>query len=342
MLSRLGHLSFLRVLAAAGLLFSATLVIAGASSQGKDLRLVSTVWPPFTSPDRQQRFALDLVEAGLDRSGVPSATTFVDNAQYTAAVTSGPFDGSGAVWHDAQREKALIFSQPYLENRLILIARRGGDVSAAAPAALKGRRLAVVEGYAYGEQLEQSGASLVRAKSQEDSLRLLLDSKVDYALMDALVVQYILENYPEEARTRLQIGTVSLVTRPLHLAVRRSRPDAESIIQRFNAQLRAMVTDRTYHRLLHVDWIRADVDGDGVLENVASSDQPGKQPPQYAYPLFSSAAIEQQVLKDQERYFFGGAVYNGWSSVPDRYKVDDLGRTDAQHPTARIFTFSWK
>jgi len=58
-------------------------------------------------------------------------------------------------------------------------------------------------------------------------------------------------------------------------------------------------------------------------------------------PLFSSAASEKQV-KNQERYFFGGAIYNGWSSVPDRYKVDDLGRTDAQHPTARIFTFSWK
>lgn len=333
--------SFLRLAAATGLLLAATLVVAGAFSQGKDLRLVSTIWPPFTNPAGQQRFALDLVEAALDRSGVPSATTFVDNAQYTAAITTGPFDGSGAAWHDAQREKALIFSQPYLENRLILIARLGGDVSAANPAALKGRRLAVVEGYAYGEELERSGASLVRAKSQEDSLRLLLDTKVDYALMDALVVQYILENYPEEAKTRLQIGTVSLVTRPLHLAVRRSRPDAESIIQRFNGQLRAMITDRTYHRLLHVDWIRADVDGDGVPENVAASDRSGKQPPQYAYPLFSSAAIDKQV-KDQEQYFFGGAIYNGWSSVPDRYKVDDLGRTDAVHPTARIFTFSWK
>lgn len=179
------------------------------------------------------------------------------------------------------------------------------------------------------------------AKSEEDSLRLLLDSKVDYALLDALVVQYILENYPEEATTRLQIGTTSLVTRSLHLAVRRSRPDAASIIERFNAQLRAMITDRTYHRLLHVDWITADVDGDGVAEYIAGSDQSGKQPPQYVYPLFSSAAIDRPV-KHQERYFFGGAIYNGWSSVPDHYKVDDLNRPDHTHPTARIFTFTRK
>lgn len=337
MLSLLSRPAFLRFSAAAGLLLSITLT----ASQSKDLRLVSTVWPPFTNVAGQPRLALDLIEAALDRSGVPSATTFVDNTQYSAAITTGPFDGSGAAWHDAQREKAMIFSQPYLENRLILIARRGGDVSATSPAALKGRRLAVVEGYAYGDELERSGASLVRAKSQEDSLRLLLDTKVDYALMDALVVQSLLQNYPEEAKTRLQIGTTSLVTRSLHLAVRRSRPDAESIIQRFNSQLRAMVADRTYHRLLQVDWIRADVDGDGVAEYVAGSDQSGKQPPQSVYSLFSAVELQKQV-KDQERYFFGGAVYNGWSSVPDQYKVDHLNRMDAQHPTARIFTFSWK
>lgn len=332
--------AFLRFTAAAGLLLFATLTLA-ASPQGKDLRLVSSIWPPFTNVAGQPRFALDLVEAALDRSGVPSATTFVDHAQYPSAIMTGRFDGSGAAWRDAQREKALLFSQPYLENRLILIARRGGDVSAQAPAALKGRRLGIVEGYAYGDELERSGATLVRAKSEEDSLRLLLDSKVDYALLDALVVQYILENYPEEAKTRLQIGTASLVTRSLHLAVRRSRPDAESIIQRFNAQLRAMITDRTYHRLLHVDWIRADADGDGIPEYIAGSDQSGKQPPRYVYPLFSSTAIEKQV-RNQERYFFGGAIYNGWSSVPDHYKVDDLNRPDHTHPTARIFTFSWK
>ena len=104
-----------------------------------------------------------------------------------------------------------------------------------------------------------------------------------------------------------------------------------------------MITDRTYHRLLHVDWIRADVDGDGLPENIASSDQAARQEPQRSYDLFSSAALDAAVKKpSQERYFFGGAVYNGWSSVPDRYKVDHLDRPDATHPTARIFTFSWK
>ena len=134
-------------------------------------------------------------------------------------------------------------------------------MSAASLAALTGKRIAIVEGYSYGDAVDNAGPVFVRSRSEEDSLKRLLASEVDYALMDDLVVQYIVSNYATEAGTRLQVGTTPLVTRALYLAVRRTRPDAESIINRFNSQLRSMIADRTYHRLLHVDWIRADVDG---------------------------------------------------------------------------------
>ena len=108
----------------------------------------------------------------------------------------------------------------------------------------------------------------MRTKTEEDSLKQLLDGAVDYTLMDELVVQYIVSNHAEQARTRLDFGSTPLVTRQLYLAIRKDLPGAESIITRFNAQLRSMIADHTYHRLLHVDWIRADVDGDGTAELV--------------------------------------------------------------------------
>ena len=102
--------------------------------------------------------------------------------------------------------------------------------------------------------------------------------------MDDLVVQYIVDNHAKEAQAKLQIAK-PLVTRPLHLAIRRTYPDAQGIIDRFNAQLRGMITDRTYHRLLNVDWIRADVDGDGLFEYVPESDKAGAAEPQRAYSI---------------------------------------------------------
>src|SRR5258707_8827865 len=101
-------------------------------TQTAPLRLVSTAWPPFTNEPGQPRFALDLVEAALGRIGLTASTTIVEPARFTPALLSNTFDGSGAAWKDAERERALIFSQPYLENRLILVGRKDEDVSAAA------------------------------------------------------------------------------------------------------------------------------------------------------------------------------------------------------------------
>jgi ABC-type amino acid transport substrate-binding protein len=312
-----------------------------ATAQKRELRLVSTNWPPFTNQPGQARFALDLVENALDRMGVVSVTAFVENSQFNQALLNGPFDGSPAAWRDKEREQVVLFSEPYLENRLVLVGRLGADVSADSLVAIKGKRVAVVEGYAYGD-IETAGPVFVRSTSEENSISLLLKQSVEYVLMDQLVVQYIIDNYPEEARTRLQIGTTPLLTRPLYLAIRRSVPDAQALIDRFNAQITSMITDRTYHRLLRLDWIRADVDGDGLPENVPASDRTSRTAPQQSYDLFSATVLDAQVKKDQERYFFGGSVYNGWSSVPDSFKVDHLDRPDHTHPTARIFTFAWK
>ncbi len=148
----------------------------------------------------------------------------------------------------------------------MLVGRKGADVSAPTLSALKGRKIAIVSGYSYGNEIEGTGPVFTRSQSEEDSLRRVLDASVEYALMDELVVAYIIERYPKEAQQRLQVGATSLVMRPLHFIVRRNRPDAQSIIDQFNAQLKAMIVDRTYHRLLQVHWIRADVDGDGIAE----------------------------------------------------------------------------
>jgi ABC-type amino acid transport substrate-binding protein len=333
---------------AAVILFSGG--VAGVLAQAPPLTLVSTVWAPFTNEAGQPRFALDLVEAALGRIKRSAKTTIVPPAQFTTALLSGKFDGSAAAWKDAERERELIFSAPYLENRLVLVGRYGADVSAKSLADLKGRRVAIVEGYAYGDAVDQSGAAFVRAPSEEECLALLLKLTVDFALMDDLVVEFIVRNYPKESATRLQIGSNPLITRELHLALRRTLPDAESIIAGFNAQLRGMVADRTYHRLLHVDWIAADINGDNRPEYVPASDRPGPAPPQRVYTLFSTPRQLVETLPKIEvsknpnsnaGFYIGGNIYSDWASVPENYKTTNSRAPDPSRSTATIFTFTW-
>lgn len=321
------------------LLASFTMAAIAAISlyaQTAPLRLVSTPWAPFTN-ETEPRFALDLVEAALGRINLTATTTIVEPARFTSSLLSNAFDGSAAAWKDPERESALVFSQPYLENRLILVGRRDEDVSATSITGLKGKRIALVEGYAYGEGISTSGATLVPARSEEDSLAQLLANKADYVLMDDLVVQFILNNYADQARARLSVGSKPLVTRPLYFALRKTYPNAATIIGRFNAQLRGMIADKTYHRLLHVTWIRADIDGDGIPEYIPQSDKSGAVQPQHAYSLFASSSAAE----GQQRFYYGGTIYTDWATVPNRYKAEDPRYPDPARSTASIFKFVW-
>jgi hypothetical protein len=188
-------------------------ILFGASSfsaQMRPLELVSTAWPPFTNATRQPRFALDSVEEALRRVTLTANTTIVSAPDFTTALLSASSTAVPPAWKDAERERTLIFSQPYLENRLVLVGRHGADVSAKS---LPISRVSVWQSSKatrtatpYTSPDRRSFVS----HSEEDSLKRLLSGDVDYTLMDDLVVQYILSNYPKESEARLQIGSEPL------------------------------------------------------------------------------------------------------------------------------------
>ena len=271
-----------------GALLLPTIVIRiMAAAQGRQLHLVSTAWSPFTNAPEQARFALDLVGVALERVGMIAETVIVDEGTLTPLLLSGEFNRSAALSRDTERERALIYSQPYLESRMIIVGRQGSDVSATLLADLTGKRLAPVAEYAYGEVVQTTdGPIIVDSNSEEEGLARPLNGEADCTLMDDIVVHYLISNHKKEARTRLAFGSPPLLTRSLQLAGRRSLPNAESIISRFNAELRGMIADRSSHRLLHIDWIRAD--GDGRTEYMPHGDQTGTLRPERSYALFAT------------------------------------------------------
>ena len=109
------------------------------------------------------------------------------------------------------------------------------------------------------------------------------------------------------------------------------------VVTRFNNQLRGMVADRTYHRLLHVDWIRADVTGDGIAENVPFSDRPGAAEPTHVYLLSSPQGKPEPSTKPG--FYLGGTIYEDWASVPESYKEVNPKYPDPRRSTGSIFKF---
>lgn len=318
----------------------------GAGNDSRVLKLASTPWIPFTAEVGQPRVAAYLVERALDRAGYRTTTTIVADGELTPALKDGRFDGSAALWESDDRQEFLLYSEPYLENRMLLVGRRGNDVSAPSLAALAGKRVALVEGYAYGPALEAAqGLTLVWVKSSQENLRAVTSGKADYCLMDALVIAYLLEQYPKEVAESLEIARAPLFTRTLHFALRKDVPDAAEIIKRFNAVVEDMVRDGSYNLALQLTWISADVDGDGRRELVRSGERVGTAPPTNTYQLFQGSVEKGQSSgapaivppEEQARYHVNGRTYNSWAEIPDSLKLQpDANTVGEGHPQVRL------
>lgn len=314
---RLASTTILRHALAAAL-WVALLPALAAAGDPVELRLASDAWPPFTDTPEGQRVAIELVLTALDRAGISATTTIIDWKDVEAGIRDARFDGSAAMWRTDKREESLLFSDPYLENRLVLVGRKGSDVAAARMSDLAGKRVAAVGRYAYGDAITGAvGIYFINGRSDQEDLDKLLAGEVDFMLIDELVARYLLSYQRDEAVAKLEIGTTPLARLTLHLAIRRDIPGAEEIITAFNREIRGMFTDGTYGTILQVGSILVDIDGDGLDELVTLGDVVGQAPPGTVYDVFGK---EPETPPEKQRVFIQGNVYEGWAAIPDRYK----------------------
>ncbi len=293
-----------------------SLAASASGAEAAELRLASDTWPPFTDVAGRPRVALDLVDEALRRIDVRSETHIVAFDAVIQGLGLGNFDGSAALWQDPQREGYLFFSAPYLENRLVLVGRKDADVSAHDLAPLAGARIAVVAGYSYGESVDGEAAPVfVEGASDQENLSRLLAGEVDYLLVDELLIRHVAQDQREDVSAHLEIGTHPLIVRPLHFALTRGVPGAEAIIAKFDAAIAGMVADGTFNRILGLQWIRTDVDGDGLLELVGSGEMVGPDGPEAGYDLAAAGGSTEV-----DRFWIEGTMYESWDDVPEQYR----------------------
>ena len=288
-------------------------------SQQQNIKLASDIFPPFTNIASEKGFALELVKEALKRGGVEIEQTIAGFSEVMDGINSGTYEGSAALWKTEDRENYLLYSEPYLENRLILVGRKGSDVSAKSLSELKDKRIAIISGYAYGSSVYTSlEAIIIPGISDQENLEKLLTFKTDYMLVDELLISYLLTYQLNDISRFLEIGKEAFMIQPLHLAILKNKPNAQKIIEDFNHNIKNMMSDGTYNKILELNWIQSDIDGDGVHELVLLGDKAGREAPANYYRLMTKTAMTE----NSERYYINGQVYDGWQVVPARFKTD--------------------
>lgn len=293
------------------------------TAQATELRLASDVWPPFTNTFKKTRFAIELVHIALGRAGIQAETEILETWTVPEDLKAGRFDGSGAIWKSTEREDYLLYSKPYLENRIVLVGPKGSDVSTQDLSRLAGKKLLLVKGYAYGEILRNmKGVDVHYGPNDIENIKSLLDGETDYILVDELLIHHLAKEMTTTVEEHIAVSPKPLIIQPLHFAIRKEISGAEAIIDSFNKQIRVMQADGTYNRVLRLNWIRVDVDGDGQMELVQGGEKLGPDAPVDAYDIaYTSRSLSS--IEGRERYWINGKFYEEWDNVKEDYEFEE-------------------
>jgi len=289
-------------------------------AQDRQLSLAVDVWPPFTDIDGEKSILSDLVQEALGRMKIKSTIETMEFAKIFIEINSGRLDGSPALWISDEREKNYFFSKPYFYNQLILVGKKGSDVSAASFDELSGKKVGVINNYAYGDFDNNQEIVIVSDLSNQKNLENLLSGKIDYMLVDALLIQYMLTYQLNDVTEFLAIGKKPLLVKSSHLALGKHVQNAKIILEQFDEKIKEMIADESYNRILELNWIKADVDGDGKMELVLGGNKAGTSAPQNIYGLMLDNSFKEK--NPPQRYYVDGKLYETWDNIPNHFKLD--------------------
>lgn len=234
------------------LIVFAVLIVAGAAG-ADELTVVASPWPPYVGERLERKgLAVDIVTEALRRAGYEPKVTVVEWPRDLEGTQSGEFDVIASVWRTDERAESLSFSEPYLLSETHFVKLRDANYRYDTLEDLKGLRIGIVGGYAYGGEASKGELDLkpVRQASVAQNLRSLMAGKLDLVLADERVALYELNASIYDGMRKTAILPKPYSSRGLRMAVSKQRTDHTEIVESFDAAIETMKQDGSYAEIL--------------------------------------------------------------------------------------------
>ncbi len=271
-------------------------------------------WPPFTGKGGSPRVAVEMLTQALERLNYHVDRVPLPQGQFSRVFTDDQIQVSPALWHDVSREEIMIYTDPIFENRLVLVGRPGSNAESIGLSDLQGKKLAVVDGYAYGEKLASSPAELVMGKSDAANIRSLMKGDVDYVLISELLMIYAKRAQKQGFRDEMEVGKHPQITRQIHFAVKKTTPNAKKIVKQLNGEIAKMMEDGSFYEILGINRIIKDINGDGKPEVLLMGDPARTLNPEEVYYTGGNMDIPETDM--EHWYMVDGKYYKTMEEVP--------------------------
>jgi polar amino acid transport system substrate-binding protein len=232
---------------ACGVAFGAT----GASAAPNVVRLGIGEYPPFKLEAEPGGGPLtEIVVEAFKAKNITATVDWVPNNRAIAGVMAGHYEGSFGWAHNPERDEALLFSsKPIYTYRMVFVQRAGESRDWASLADLNRARIGITRGNFYSQpfaDLQAQGALTVdEAADDSNNLMKLLRNRVDLFPLEESVARYLIASKLElPERRQLQVQEKAFWTVPIYFVVSKKAPNAQELIDAFDAGYRELQRTR--------------------------------------------------------------------------------------------------
>ncbi|WP_341665529.1 transporter substrate-binding domain-containing protein [Vibrio sp.] len=198
---------------------------------------VQDEWPPYFHKDTMNKGKLHRqVDEIFCAAKMQLAVEILPwNRAYKMA-KSGEVDVIVGAWKTPQREKDLYFSEPYYTNQIKVISLKSAPVQYQDLQQERTIKIAVVSGYAYGQNISNEKVSFYHTKSANENIEFLIKNRVDAMLMDEEVFHWNIEQQSLD-KNQFHVSEQAVDVLPIYLALSKNNALSKSILAEFNQAL---------------------------------------------------------------------------------------------------------
>lgn len=228
-------------------------IIGSSSAHSEKILAAGDPWPPFLDPNQPNKGLIaEIATAAYATQGYELEIIFVPWARAITGVKNASYDLLLGTWITEERTQYLMFSDPYLNNSLKIIKKKGNTFEYAGLESLKEKSIGVVRGYGYGDDfLNATHFRQPKARSFISNARKLVAGRIDLTIEDEIVAKAIIAKEDPDLLKEIEFSKVDYATNTLHITCGLANARHEEFIDAFNKGLIEIKKNGEYDRILN-------------------------------------------------------------------------------------------
>ncbi|MCP3924283.1 MAG: transporter substrate-binding domain-containing protein [Desulfobacterales bacterium] len=229
------------------LFFSVTICLA----QTRVVTSASNPWPPFVDPDHPKMgVTIEVVTAAFKTQGYILQHKIIPWTRAVGMVKAGKIDIIPCMWKTDERKNYLLFSKPYAFNKLKFIKRKGDKFEYSGLKSLKGKKVGIIRGYGYGDELMNSKLfTRFPVNNLILNIRKLVAGRIDLTLEDEIVAKNQISKKEPENFKKIEFTRNYISNKGLYVTCALKNPSHKSIIKAFNKGLQKIKSNGTLKKI---------------------------------------------------------------------------------------------